>query len=399
MRKVTPLLLALVLGVATTAYASNSVRISQVYGGGGGYYKCDYVELFNNSNASVDIGGWSVQYASATGASFGSATYNYALIPGGATIPACGYYLIKGYCHSTTGAELPVTPDLSPSSPATWVFNLATPAGKVALFSDQVTSRNCAMAQSSGKLVDLVGYGSANCYETGTAPALDVSSVLVRASGGLVDTDDNSTDFSKQAEPWPMHNSASAPNPECGQGSGPPAAPTLVVPLNGATGVAVPATLEVGVSDPDADALTVQFYGRPVAQPGPEFSLILLPDTQYYTYFESSFFNLQTGWIAYGSYGDVAGPIAAVAHLGDITFDNTTAEYENASGAMSTLEDFGIPYVMNIGNHDGSLGFNQYFGVSRFSGRDYYGGHCDPDNNDNSYILFRCPRSWRGPTA
>ena len=54
--------------------------------------------------------------------------------------------------------------------------------------------------------------------------------------------------------------------------------------------------------------------------------------------------------------------------------------------ATTGLPD-GIPYVMNIGNHDGSAGFNQVFGVDRFAGRGYYGGHRD-SINDDSYILF-----------
>jgi hypothetical protein len=217
--------------------------------------------------------------------------------------------------------------------------------------------------------------------------------VLVRGSGGALDTDDNSADFSKIAEPWPMHNSASAPNPQC-QSSAPPDAPTLVGPLDEAAGVEVPAMLVVTVSDPDTDSLTVRFYGRHVPPTGPEFSLVLLPDTQYYTAWDFwlYLFQAQTQWIVNNR---LSRNIAAVAHLGDITNANSTAEYMRANAAMSTLEDpvatgmaDGIPYVMNIGNHDGSSGFNQYFGVSRFSGRGYYGGHCDSTTNDHSYILF-----------
>jgi len=488
MRKATLLLLALGLAVATTAQASNPVRISQVYGGGGGYYTCDYVELFNNSNAPVNIGGWSVQYASATGASFGSATYNYALIPSGATIPACGYYLIRGYC-SSAGIALPVTPDLAPSSPATWTFNLSGTAGKVALFSDQVAGRTCATAPAVA--VDLVGYGTATCYETAAAPTSDVSSVLVRASGGAVDTDNNSTDFSKLAEPWPMHNSASAQNPVCQQA--PPAVPTLVTPLDGAIGVAVPATLTVTVSDPDADALTVQFYGRavppppaaPVATAGTfvystsfqanwgasggatsyrldvatdngftsyvtgyqdltfsgtsrsvvgltpetpyyyrvravgdggtsgnsntitvttsttppvstECELVLLPDTQEYTTQENggiiAMFQAQTQWIVNSH---VDRNIVGVAHEGDITDKWVATEYDRALTATNTLENpvttglvDGIPYGMLMGNHDDDniALYNQYYGVSRFSGRSYYGGHYSTAN-DHNYML------------
>src|SRR5262249_54225580 len=50
---------------------SNSVIVvSQLYGGGGvsgATYQNDYVELYNRGTATVDIGGWSLQYASATG--------------------------------------------------------------------------------------------------------------------------------------------------------------------------------------------------------------------------------------------------------------------------------------------------------------------------------------------
>ena len=49
---------------------SSSIVISQVYGGGGNSgatYTHDFIELFNRGNSSVNLSGWSVQYASATG--------------------------------------------------------------------------------------------------------------------------------------------------------------------------------------------------------------------------------------------------------------------------------------------------------------------------------------------
>ena len=83
------------------------------------------------------------------------------------------------------------------------------------LFSDQVVGRDCAAAKAAASFVDLVGYGTATCYETTAAPAGVTTMVLVRAGGGMTDTDVNSADLSNVTQPYAMHNSASATNPEC----------------------------------------------------------------------------------------------------------------------------------------------------------------------------------------
>jgi len=213
MRKTAIALLALGLVVASTAFASNAVRISQVYGGGGGgsanTYRYDYVELFNNNTAPANIGGWSLQYGSATG-SFASNSFGIAVIPAGATIPPCGYYLIQCGSAGSGGAVLPVTPDLvNLVGP-----NLGAASGKVALFTDQVTMRDCPAALANA--VDLVGYGTANCYEgAATIGLLDGTHVGVRNSAGAVDTDRNNLDFSIVLQPYPMHNTSSPSNPDC----------------------------------------------------------------------------------------------------------------------------------------------------------------------------------------
>lgn len=54
---------------------SPNIVISQVYGAGGNgtnvaTYRHDFIELFNRSGATVDIGNWSVQYASSGGSSW-----------------------------------------------------------------------------------------------------------------------------------------------------------------------------------------------------------------------------------------------------------------------------------------------------------------------------------------
>ncbi len=213
MRKTAIALLALGLVVATTAFAANPVRISQVYGGGGsssGTYKYDYVELFNSGSTPVNIGGWQLMYGSATG-SFASNTFGLAVITAGATIPACGYYLMQCGSAGSGGAELPITPDyVNTGAP-----NLGGTNGKVALFlSSALTNQNCAYALANA--VDVVGYGTANCYEgTAAVGPLSVTTVAIRGNGGMTDNDQNSTDFTVLNLPQTLHNSGSGTNPDC----------------------------------------------------------------------------------------------------------------------------------------------------------------------------------------
>jgi len=216
MRKTAIALLALGLVMATTAYASNAVRISQIYGGGGGgtsnTYKYDYVELFNNSGSAVDISGWQLQYGSATGSSFGSSSFNYATVPASQTIPACGYYLIRCGSAGSGGADLPVTPDFAPAT-----INVSATTGKFVLTKDGFTNQPCADYLSGGDNyppVDLVGWATANCYETAAGPGTDGAHVLVRGGGGMTDNDNNSTDFTSTLQPYAMHNS-SMTNADC----------------------------------------------------------------------------------------------------------------------------------------------------------------------------------------
>ncbi|MDR1790046.1 MAG: metallophosphoesterase [Opitutaceae bacterium] len=140
--------------------------------------------------------------------------------------------------------------------------------------------------------------------------------------------------------------------------------------------------------------------------------MALIPDTQYYTMKKfggtPEMFFAQTRWIAQNA---KRLNIAFALHLGDITdtgdvFEN--AEWDIADAAMKILEDpkvsglpHGVPYDICVGNHDQrflapdgkhkyngpALYFDKYFGIKRFQGRPYYGGHYG-DNNKNHYTLF-----------
>jgi hypothetical protein len=202
-------LLALV-AFAAPAFAANSLRISQVYGGGGGTtgtYLRDYVEIFNSSSADIDISGYALEYGSATG-TWGSATTNYFVFPAGAKVKACGYLLVECGTTGINGTTLPVTADYVTSAISAGAIN-----GKMGLFSQLNSAIACG---SETGLIDKVSYGTANCAEGTAVAALNPTSVAVRNNGGLTDTDSNSADFTNTSTGTALpRNSNSAINPGC----------------------------------------------------------------------------------------------------------------------------------------------------------------------------------------
>jgi hypothetical protein len=182
------------------------VVISQIYGGGnnsGATFKNDFIEIFNRGMTIVELAGWSVQQASATGTSW-SVT---ALCPSGSCLIAPGkYFLVKeGPSSPTVGADLP-TPD------ATGTSNLSVTSGKIALVntSTALTGSGCPFG---GSIVDFVGYGTtADCSENSTrAPAHSNTTADFRKSGGCIDTSDNAADF-VTSTPNPRNSGSPANN-------------------------------------------------------------------------------------------------------------------------------------------------------------------------------------------
>lgn len=196
---------------ATSAFAANQVRISQVYGGGGSAsagptYNVDYVEIFNSGSTPVNVGGWTIEYGSATG-SWGSSATNIFTFPVGTTIQPCKYLLVASAVPSAGGGTLGVTPDFT--------FTIAASAtnGKVGLFSAVNTNLACGL-EVAGTLVDKVSFGSGNCPEGTNVGALSTTTGAVRNNGGMTDTDSNLNDFTVTTAPVP-HNAASAANTAC----------------------------------------------------------------------------------------------------------------------------------------------------------------------------------------
>ena len=201
-----------VLAAPTARSASPDVVVSQVFAGGGNSgapFANDFVELFNRGSSSIDVSGWTVQYASAAGTTWQATALAGSIAPG-------RHYLVQLASAAAVGAPLP-TPD------ATGTTNLAVSGGKVAIVRDS-TALACGGAPGSCSAVtsvaDLVGYGTAGDYEgSGPAPVVSNTTAAVRASAGCTDTDANPTDFAS-ADPAPRNTSSAATT--CGAVPPPP---------------------------------------------------------------------------------------------------------------------------------------------------------------------------------
>ncbi len=192
-------LFALTGQVAHAQSAQPTVVISQVYGGGGNSgatYTHDFIELFNRGERPVLLAGWSVQYASANGANWQMTELTGTIQPG-------SYYLIQQAQGSGGTTSLPA-PDAIGAIP------LSASNGKVALLSTNGLLARGTACPDGPTLVDLVGFGSADCFAgAAAAPALDNKRAGLRAAAGCVNSGSNSADFS--AVPPTPRNSASAP--------------------------------------------------------------------------------------------------------------------------------------------------------------------------------------------
>ncbi len=168
-----------------------------------------------------------------------------------------------------------------------------------------------------------------------------------------------------------------------------PDQPILNSPSDGAGDVSTSPVLEVSVSDAEEEDLTVTFYGRKELGNAIDFTLVALPDTQYYSENYPEIFTAQTQWIV-DSKEELN--ISFVTHLGDIVehIDMYESEWINANNSMSILDGH-VPYGLLPGNHDMNLEgiaiyYDKYFPASRYDAYAWYGGFYR--NNKNNFELF-----------
>jgi hypothetical protein len=245
--------LAALLLLPTAAHAGASdVVVSQIYGGGGNAgatFRNDYVELFNAGSGTVDVAGWTVQYATAAGTTWQATALSGTIAPG-------RYYLVQLASNSDVGAALP-------SADATGTSNLGATSGKIALVRGTATLTCGASAGSCSAdplMEDFVGYGDASDFEgAGSAAGLSNSSAALRANDGCTDAEDNATDFTAAA---PLARNSASPARSCASAPSPGPSGSVNVDLD------VASVLSVSLDRPSLSFGTFTFGDRP--EPLPE---------------------------------------------------------------------------------------------------------------------------------
>src|SRR5262245_3251314 len=131
------------------------------------------------------------------------------------------------------------------------------------------------------------------------------------------------------------------------------------------------------------------------ADPNEVFTVVLLPDTQFYSEKYPETYVAQTMWIRERA---KAGNIKFVVCLGDIVQNaHVEKEWLNAYEASHILDGV-VPYTSVPGNHDlvtkndvitrDSTLYNKFFGVQRYEKEPWYRGHMG-EANDNNYCTFQ----------
>jgi uncharacterized repeat protein (TIGR02543 family) len=162
-----------------------TLMIYEVYGAGGNAgatLRNDYVVLYNGTNSTINLVGYSLQYASATGTSWSSKLNLSGSIESGK------YYLILLASGGSNGTVISYTAN------ATGSISMAATAGKVALV-NSTTELSGANPSAHSSVVDFVGFGTtANGYE-GSGPTPAPSATLSVQRKTLFDNNNNATDF------------------------------------------------------------------------------------------------------------------------------------------------------------------------------------------------------------
>ncbi|MGO1834908.1 MAG: ExeM/NucH family extracellular endonuclease, partial [Actinomycetaceae bacterium] len=198
----TPILVPIAAPAAIAAPDDSQVVINEVFARGGSAnqaYQQKFVELYNPTDEAIDLAGMSLQYRSATGTGDSSIAVSLT-----GTIEPDGYYLVTGGSNGQNGADLSGESDihaggLNPSG-TNGVIALVDSTSAVTLPTGSV-----ATGDLDGAVVDVVGFGTSNTFETAAAayPGGNSTAGSIERTEGA-DTDDNSADLTFTSTPTPQ---------------------------------------------------------------------------------------------------------------------------------------------------------------------------------------------------
>jgi hypothetical protein len=145
---------------------------------------------------------------------------------------------------------------------------------------------------------------------------------------------------------------------------------------------------------PTSDAAVARdgaLEGASVGLAAPEdYSIVVLPDTQYYASSWPDIFMQQAHWIVEKHQEQ---RIAFVLHTGDLVDQDLPVQWDIASRAMHLLDGI-VPYVVAAGNHDyrnlaDRVGMaSVYFPPAGFAPYPWFGGTFEPGHIENSFSLI-----------
>ena len=154
-----------------------NVIITQIFGGGGNsgaIYKSDFIELYNTTSEDINIGNWSIQYASDQNVTAQITQQNTNVFPEGTIIKANSHYSIK--CADGAGGEAwpEGTFDWTPNN----LLALSGTAGKVILMKNdtRITPSTLSAIIDDPNFGDYVPYGKSSVPVYGSSMAANVSS-------------------------------------------------------------------------------------------------------------------------------------------------------------------------------------------------------------------------------
>jgi hypothetical protein len=220
--------------------SSEKLMILQAYGAGpnkDGAVSHTFVELYNNTNADINLSTYSIQYADGISASVDTVS-GWTVINLTGTIPAYSSFLIRGVKMNDDSGGTVGRLQINSADQNVASFNMSNRSFKLALMSNQTKLAVANPFDIDGTGAKAAGYvdllGAINAAAEGdeidaseTTPAR-ISKQRASRRGTLADTDNNESDFSpvdyRTADmtiPRPRTSSEGAWDPVTGEGGAP----------------------------------------------------------------------------------------------------------------------------------------------------------------------------------